>query len=66
MRTLPDSKTVNGSSAGRVQKLAAEFRKMRLRTRISICTRVGIAIVMVIAGLVQIADTLTQPAITGF
>lgn len=63
---LSDTKTANDSATARLQKLAAEFRKMRLRTRLSICTRVSLAIVMVVAGLIQIADTLMQPAMTGF
>jgi hypothetical protein len=36
------------------QNLLTEFSKMRLRSRIAICTRVILAIVLVIAGLVKI------------
>jgi len=36
------------------QKMKLEFMNMRVRTRVSICARLGMAVFLVIAGLVQI------------
>ncbi|MEJ2139684.1 MAG: hypothetical protein P8Y61_09600 [Gammaproteobacteria bacterium] len=39
------------------RKMLAEFRKMRVRTRVAICARVGMAVFLTIAGLAQIVYT---------
>ena len=36
------------------RKMRAEFRKMRVRTRVSLCIRLGLVVFMVIVGVAQI------------
>ena len=36
------------------RKMLLEFRKMRVRSRIAICARLGLAVFLTIAGLAQI------------
>jgi hypothetical protein len=39
---------------GFAENLRTEFGKMRLRSRIAICTRLTLAVVLVMAGLVKL------------
>ena len=40
------------------RKMFAEFMKMRVRTRLSICIRLGLVVFMVIVGVAQIVYTV--------